>query len=275
MLENLDLSSSLASREYRRRLPPVRRRLLRLQRAYWNEGLSALIAFEGWDAAGKGSAVRTLTARLEPRGYEIHPIREPRTSERQMPWLWRFWLKLPAYGSLGIFDRSWYGRVLVERVEQLVEADWRDAYRQVNDFERMLADDRYVVVKFFLHISKKEQRRRFEALERDPLTAWQVESEDWHRHELYESYLEAVEDMLAATETEWAPWHLVAATNRNWSRMTVLESVADRLESDLVRRGLDVPSADERPGADDDDEDDEDEDDDGDDEAPDEPEGAS
>lgn len=245
MLENLDLRASLARKDFKRRLPPLRRWLLQLQRAYWHEGLSALIAFEGWDTAGKGNAIRTLTRRLEPRGYEIHPIRAPRTSEQQMPWLWRFWMKVPPYGSLAIFDRSWYGRVLVERVEGIVDEDWYKTYRQINDFERMLADDRFVIVKFFLHISKDEQRRRFDMLQADPLTAWQVEPEDWHRHERYDQYLQAVEDMLAETETEWAPWHIVASTDRYWSQMTVLETVAERLEFGLVSRGLPLPEPDE------------------------------
>ncbi len=245
VLENLDLKVKLSRAESDRRLGRARSWLLRLQRTYWKERVSALIVFEGWDAAGKGSSIRALTRRLEPRGYELHPIREPRTLERQMPWLWRFWQKVPTYGSWAVFDRSWYGRVLVERVEGLVDEDWQKTYRQINDFERALADDRYVIVKFFLHIQKREQKRRFRALEADPLTAWQVEAEDWARHKKYSEYLAATEEMLAYTETEWAPWTIVAATDRRWTRMKVLDTVVERLEQGLVSRGITLPDSDD------------------------------
>lgn len=243
MLENLDLDVSMGKKEADARVSRARSWLWRLQRTCWHQGVSALIAFEGWDAAGKGSTIRALTRRLEPRGFEIHPIREPRTLERQMPWLWRFWLKVPTYGSWAIFDRSWYGRVLIGRVEGLIEADWAKTYRQINDFERLLSDDRYVVMKFFLHIDAAEQERRFEALSSDPLTAWQVEDEDWSRHEKYDDYLAATEEMLAATETEWAPWKLIAATNRRWTRVQVFETVIARVEERLTQLGIDLPSA--------------------------------
>ncbi len=242
MLENLDLDVSIEKKEGDARISRARSWLLRLQRTCWREGVSALIAFEGWDASGKGSSIRALTRRLEPRGFEIHPIREPRTLERQMPWLWRFWLKVPTYGSWGIFDRSWYGRVLVGRVEGLVDENWAKTYRQINNFERLLADDRYAVIKFFLHIDADEQKRRFDSLSADPLTAWEVEAEDWARHERYEEYLEAKEEMLAATETEWAPWRLIAATDRRWTRVQVLETVVERVEEQLTRLGVDLPS---------------------------------
>lgn len=245
MLENLDLSASLSRQEADRHLSRQRSWLLKLQRTYWREGISALIAFEGWDAAGKGSSIRALTRRLEPRGYELHPIREPRTLERQMPWLWRFWLKVPAYGSWAVFDRSWYGRVLVGRVEGLVDDDWQSTFRQINDFERVLSDDRYVIAKFFLHISKSEQERRFRELEADPLTSWQVEPEDWGRHGKYDAYLAATEEMLAYTETEWAPWTVVAATDRRWTRMKVLDALVERLEGGLLSRGIDLPGTDD------------------------------
>jgi len=245
VLENLDLRVKLSREESDQRLGRARSWLLKLQRTCWREGVSALIAFEGWDAAGKGSSIRALTRRLEPRGFELHPIREPRTLERQMPWLWRFWQKVPTYGSWAVFDRSWYGRVLVDRVEGLVDDDWQKTYRQINDFERALADDRYVVIKFFLHISKREQKRRFRALESDPLTAWQVEAEDWKRHEKYDEYLAAAEEMLAYTETEWAPWTIVAATDRRWTRMKVLDTVVEQLENGLVARGIALPSDDD------------------------------
>lgn len=246
MLETVDLTNRLPEADYRRCLRPLQLRLHRLQRAFWDEGCSAVIVFEGWDASGKGSSIRKLTERLEPRGYELHRVREPRTLERQMPWLWRHWIRIPSFGSLAIFDRSWYGRVLVQRLEgSHAGADWHRTFREINSFERLLADDRYVVVKFFLHIDRDEQRRRFELLESRAQTRWQVAEEDWEHHARYHEYLLATEEMLERTETEWAPWTIVGATDRYWTRMRVLETVRERLEAGLRSRGLDVPPEEE------------------------------
>jgi polyphosphate kinase 2 (PPK2 family) len=157
------------------------------------------------------------------------------------PWLWRFWLKLPNYGEMAIFDRSWYGRVMVERVEGLTpEGEWRKAYRDIVDFERAIADDGYVLVKFWLHISKKEQRRRFKMLEKDPLKSWQVTEEDWEHHRKYDEYLIAVEEMLERTETEWGPWTIVEATNRWWARAKVFNTIINALDEQLKEVGASV-----------------------------------
>ena len=180
------------------------------------------MVFEGWDAAGKGTAISKLTQRLEPRRFSLLAVREPRTFELQLPWMWRFWVKLPNWGEMAIFDRSWYGRVLVERVEGLIEERrWREAYGDIVSFERALADDRYLVVKFFLHISREEQEERFKKLESDPATSWHVEEEDWEHHRKYGDYLRAIEEMLERTESEWGPWTLVEATDRRWVRAKV------------------------------------------------------
>ena len=242
MLEKVDLTRKLPKQEYKARMPPLRGRLFDLQKACWEAGVPSVIVFEGWDAAGKGTSINTLTRRLEPRGFKLYPIQAPRTFEMHMPWLWRFWLKLPNYGEMAIFDRSWYGRVLVERVEGLTpEEEWRKAYRDIVDFERTIADDGYVVIKFWLHISKKEQRRRFKALEKDPLTAWHVQPEDWDHHRKYNDYLVAVEEMLERTETEWGPWTIVEATDRRWARVKIFETIIHRLEEALQNRGIPLP----------------------------------
>lgn len=238
MLENVDLGKKLDKRAYKSRMRDLQSRLHQLQHACYDARLGSLIVFEGWDAAGKGTAVRKLTERLEPRGFELHAIQAPRTHELQMPWLWRFWQRVPNWGQMAIFDRSWYGRVLVERVEeQIPVAKWRDAFRDIRGFERALSDDRYVIVKFFLHIDRGEQRRRFEALEKDPATAWQVDPEDWEHHENHDRYLVATEEMLERTETEWGPWTIVEATDRRWARAKVFETVIERLEHGLERLG--------------------------------------
>jgi polyphosphate kinase 2 (PPK2 family) len=242
MLEKIDLSRKLPKKEYKARIPLLRSRLYSLQKACWDASIPSVTLFEGWDAAGKGTSIKALTRRLEPRGFKLHPIQAPRTYETHMPWLWRFWLKLPNYGEMAIFDRSWYGRVLVERVEELTSEDqWRKAYRDIVNFERTIADDGYVVIKFWLHISKQEQQKRFKKLEADPLTAWHVQPEDWEHHRKYDQYLIAVEEMLERTETEWGPWTIVEATDRRWARVKIFETIIARLEDALKQRELPLP----------------------------------
>ncbi|NIS80704.1 MAG: hypothetical protein GTO14_10955 [Anaerolineales bacterium] len=234
MLEKIDLTKKLSKKEYKTQLPKLQRRLYDLQTAAWKTGIPSVIIFEGWDAAGKGTTIRTLTQRLDPRGFKLYPIRAARTFEKMHPWLWRFWLKLPNYGEMAIFDRSWYGRVLVERVEEFTpEYEWRKAYRDIVDFEQTIADDNYVLVKFWLHISKEEQKRRFKLLEKDPLKSWQVTDEDWDHHKKYKAYLLAVEEMLERTETEWAPWTIVEATSRWWARVKVFNTIINNLSQRL------------------------------------------
>ena len=163
--------------------------------------------------------------------------------------MWRFWVKVPNWGEMAIFDRSWYGRVIVERVEGLIEErEWRKAYGDIVSFERALVDDRYLVVKFFLHISKEQQKKRFEMLESDPATAWQVEPEDWEHHARYDDYLVATEEMLERTESEWGPWTLVEATDRRWVRFKVFETLIREMEEGLARHGYEVP-VDDLPAA--------------------------
>jgi polyphosphate kinase 2 (PPK2 family) len=249
MLEHIDLTKELPRKKYERDMPELQDRLHQLQRACHDARVSALMVFEGWDAAGKGTVIKKLAERLEPRAAEIIAVREPRTREKQLPWLARFWAMLPAYGSMAIFDRSWYGRVLADRVDgRTTEAEWRQGWRDIASFERALADDRYVILKFFLHISAEEQARRLRLLESDPTTAWQVERADWQRHDQYGTYLVAIEEMLHQTETEWGPWTIVEATDKNWVRDKVFRMVIERLERELRRRGEPVPGAGKRNG---------------------------
>lgn len=234
MLEKVDLTQTFPKKQYKRLLPRLQRRLYDLEKSCWDHQVATIILFEGWDAAGKGSTITELTTRLDPRGFKLYPIQAPRTYEQNHPWLWRFWLKLPNYGEMAIFDRSWYGRVLVERVEGLTpEEEWRKAYRDIVDFERMLADDGTVIVKFFLHISKQEQKRRFKRLEQDPLEAWHVQPEDWEHHKKYDQYVVAIEEMFERTDTEWGPWTIVEATDRWHARKKVFQTIIARLEERL------------------------------------------
>jgi polyphosphate kinase 2 (PPK2 family) len=242
MLEKIDLQKELSKAEYKERLPLLRIRLYDLQKALWDAAIPSIILFEGWDAAGKGTTINLLTQRLDPRGFKLQTVQAPRTYEKHMPWLWRFWLKLPNYGQMAIFDRSWYGRVLVERVEGFTpESEWRKAYQDIVSFERTLADDGYQIVKFFLHISKKEQKQRFKKLEKDPLERWHVQSEDWEHHKKYNDYVQAIEEMLERTDTEWGPWTIVEATDRYWTRIKVFETIVRQLEEALKTHGKPLP----------------------------------
>ena len=193
-----------------------------------------MIVFEGWDAAGKGTAIATLTQRLDPRGFRLYPIVPPRTYEQQRPWLWRFWLKVPNRGEMVLFDHSWYRRVLEDRVEvTLPEKAWRQAYRDIQEFERMLAEDGTVILKFFFHISQKEQKRRFSRMKADPLEAWRVTKEDWVHHKKYDEYLVASEEMLEMTDSEYAPWTIVEATSKYYARKKVFETIIAAMEKRL------------------------------------------
>lgn len=237
MLEKVDLTLSLAKEEFARRLPALEEKLFELQTACWMQGVATIIVLEGWDASGKGTAIAKLTERIEPRGFRVHSIQAPRTHELHMPWLCRFWLRTPAYGQMAIFDTSWYRRVIEERVEKVVpKAAWSTGYQDIRDFERALADDSAVIVKFFLHISRKEQKKRFRKLEKDPLESWRVGPAEWDRHKKYARYLAAIEDMLARTEAEWAPWTIVEGTDRNWARVKIFETLIAALDGVLRRR---------------------------------------
>jgi len=238
MLEKLDLDRAVPKEEYKSRLPSLQKRLYELQLAASETGTASVLVFEGWEAAGKGTCINVITNRLEPRAFRLHVIQEPRTHELHMPWLYRFWQRIPNYGQMAIFDRSWYRRVLDERIERITpKSEWQKAYRDISDFERTLADDGYVVVKLFLHITKKEQKKRFRKLESNPLTSWQVQPSDWKRHREYNKYLIAVEEMLEQTESEWAPWSIVEATDRYWTRIAVFEAIIRALEAGIERRG--------------------------------------
>ena len=234
MLENVNLKKKLPREDYKQVLPSLQRRLYKLEEACWHQGVSSMLVFEGWDAAGKGTAIATLTQRLDPRGFRLYPIVAPRTYEQQRPWLWRFWLKVPNRGEMVLFDHSWYRRVLEERVEGAIpEKAWRQSYRDIAEFERMLADDGTVILKFFFHISQKEQKRRFERLKADPLEAWRVTKEDWARHKKYNQYLGASEEMLEMTDSEYAPWTIIEATSKYYARRKLFETIIAAIEKRL------------------------------------------
>jgi polyphosphate kinase 2 (PPK2 family) len=235
MLEKIDLNKKISKKEYKKIFPRLRMKLYALQKASWDAEIPVIILFEGWDAAGKGTSIQNLTSKLDPRGFKLYPIRAARTYESRRPWLWRFWLKIPGKGEWAIFDRSWYGRTLVERVEGLIsERSWRRAYRDIVNFERTLADEGYLIVKFFLHIGRQEQKKRFDKLISDPLTAWQVLPEDWEHHKHYDDWRLAYEETFERTETESGPWTIIEATNRRYTNLKIFETLANTLETQLA-----------------------------------------
>jgi polyphosphate kinase 2 (PPK2 family) len=234
MLDAVNLNRTLSEATYGREERALRTRLAGLHRASAAAGLPVMVAFEGWDAAGKGSMIHTLTARLDPRGFTVHPVGPPRPFEEARPWLWRYWRMIPARGAWAFFDRSWYGRVLVARMDRLVsEEQWTRAYDEILQFERALTADGYLLVKFFLHIGKDEQRRRLDALMADPVTAWRVGPEDWQNHRRYDAWTRVYDEALARTDTPEAPWTVVPATSLPFARRAVYRTLIDALEARL------------------------------------------
>ncbi|MEO7908348.1 MAG: hypothetical protein ABIV47_01735 [Roseiflexaceae bacterium] len=237
MLDQIDLERSITKPEYKRRLHELQQRLYDMQQALFEARRPALIVFEGWAGTSKIGTIGQLTRRLDPRGLRVHPVTPPRTFETLYPWLYRFWLKTPSYGEIAVFDRSWYRQVLADRTKaDLMPADWLSCCEDIVSFERQLADDGAVILKFWLHISKHEQARRFEKLESDRLTAWQVTDEDRWQHKHYDPMLAAVEDLLPRTDTPYAPWVTLPATDKRYMRIAVLETVLSTLEIRLGRK---------------------------------------
>lgn len=233
---NLDAleHKSINEEEYKSKLKEQELRLLGLQRRLSDTKTSVVIVFEGPDASGKGGAIKRLVERLDPRLIRVYSIIKPSSEEYQHHYMWRFWSKLPSYGQTAIFDRSWYGRVLVERVEGFAtEAEWKRAYQEINEFERTLTDDGTVLIKFYLQVSKDEQLLRFNRRQEDPYKHWKITEEDWRNRKNWDKNNEAAEDMFERTSTEIAPWIIVPANYKWYARLKVVRSVVDRLEKVL------------------------------------------
>lgn len=231
MLETLDLTLSLDKATYRERLQTLIPRLRELQVALHRAEVPLIVVFEGWDGAGKGEAISLLAKIFDPRGFKVHTTFEPTTEEAMRPFLWRFWVKTPPKGAIAIFDRSWYQRVLTDRVDGLVKRGvWTRAFEEIAEFERQLADGGTRLLKFWLHISEREQRRRFKKFEADPVERWRVRKLDWKHHRRYAEYIEAAEEMFFRTDAHHAPWTLVEAECERFGRIRVLETLAARME---------------------------------------------
>ena len=234
LLDALDQNRAIDQEEYKDKLKEYQLEMLNLQRSLVETKHSLIVVIEGPDAAGKGGAIRRLVEKLDPRHYRVYSIVKPTQEEYQHHYLWRFWNRLPAYGQMAIFDRSWYGRVLVERVEGFAEGmEWRRAYREINEFERTLVDDGAVIVKLYLHITKDEQLNRFKSREADPLKHWKITEEDWRNRRHWGEHNEAAEDMFEQTGTPLAPWTVVEANYKWYARLKVLKATTKALEAAL------------------------------------------
>jgi polyphosphate kinase 2 (PPK2 family) len=247
-LDDLDMSLSLNRKEEERGLDLAWERLTQLRLTLGGLigegkiGPAVCVLFEGVDASGKGGCIKRLVAQIDPRHVRVVQFAAPTHDEKRHHFLWRFWPVLPGWGGMAIFDRSWYGRVLVERVEEFATREqWLRAYDEINGFERTLADEGTILIKFWLHISDEEQLKRFQRREKDPLKAWKLTDEDWRNRDKRDQYDEAVEDMVARTDQPYAPWHLIPADSKRYARVKVVETVIEEIESGMRKWGFDPP----------------------------------
>jgi AMP-polyphosphate phosphotransferase len=247
-LDELDLNLKLSREQEAEQLERAQTRLLQLRLTLGGLigdgkiGPPLCCVFEGWDASGKGGAIKRLVAPLDPRHVRVKQFAAPTRDELRHHWLWRFWPALPGWGGMAVLDRSWYGRVLVERVEGFADKpEWKRAYGQIRDFEGMLAAEGMIIVKFWLHISSAEQKKRFDARAHDPLRTWKLTDEDWRNRSKRRAYVRAIEDMLDETDREFAPWTLVEGDSKRYARVKVVETVIAAIEDGMHRHGIKPP----------------------------------
>ena len=244
MLESLDLTKKFERKEqYKEELKKYQLEFLNLSIQLRFAGIPCILVFEGWDAAGKGGAIKRAIEKIDPRAYEVHAISAPAPHEKRHHYLQRFWRKLPYKGKIGIFDRSWYGRVLVERIEGFAtEDEWKRAYNELNQFEKWLTDDDYIIIKFWLHISKEEQLKRFNERMQDPFKQWKITQEDWRNRDKWAAYEKAAEEMFTKTNTSYAPWHIIEANYKWYARVEVLKIINQTIKAHLASKGIDPTS---------------------------------
>ena len=234
MLETIDLTRKLDREQYVREVTRRQIQLRELGYQVYQQQRPVVIVFEGWDAAGKGGAIKRITEKIDPRGYVVYPISAPHGEDKTRHYLYRFWRRFPEPGQIAIFDRSWYGRVLVERVEGFAkENEWQRAFKEINAFERQMRDFGAVLVKFWVHISREEQLRRFEDRKATGYKAWKLTDEDWRNRAKWGGYEEAVEEMLVKTSTTLAPWSLVEGNDKYWARAKILARLVEVLSAEL------------------------------------------
>jgi polyphosphate kinase 2 (PPK2 family) len=234
MLSTMNLTLTLEPEEYKSSLIKYQVALHDLAYQVYVQQRPVIMVFEGWDAAGKGGAIRRITEKIDPRGFVVYPIAAPKGDDATHHYLWRFWRRLPEVGQIAIFDRTWYGRVMVERIEGFCSEDeWKRAYREINYFERQLVDFGTILFKFWLHISPEEQLRRFESRKGDELREWKLTEEDWRNREKWGVYEAAVNEMLLKTSTITAPWTVVEGDSKPYARIKILKTIVDKLSNEL------------------------------------------
>ncbi len=234
VLSGIDLSKSLTKAQYKKELDGLQKRLENLHNELYRLRIPVVLGFEGWDAGGKGGAIKRLTSNLDPRGYQVNPTASPNDIEKVHHYLWRFWNNMPKAGHIAIFDRTWYGRVMVERIEGFcTEAEWKRAYQEINEMESHMANFGAVVLKFWLHIDKDEQERRFKERMENPAKQWKITDEDWRNREKWNLYEQAVDEMLVRTSTTYAPWIVVEGNSKYYARVKVLRTVVEALEAKI------------------------------------------
>ncbi len=233
-LSNVDLNKTISREEYNELLPKLQKELRTLQNFCYQKRIPVVIVFEGWDAGGKGGTIKRLVRELDPRGYDVVPISAPQGEEKNHHHLWRFWRALPKAGHFTIYDRSWYGRVLVERIEGFAtEEQWKRAYSEINEFELQLAKWGAIILKFWMHISPDEQLRRFQERQSNPLKQWKITDEDWRNRAKWNEYEDAVNDMIERTSTVYAPWHIVEGNSKLYARIKVLTATIDSIKKHI------------------------------------------
>ncbi|MDK3157877.1 hypothetical protein QPK87_15030 [Kamptonema cortianum] len=231
-IDDLDLSKQIATKQdYKKKLKELQLELLGWQRPILETKSNIIMVFEGPDAAGKGGIIKRFTERMDPRLVRVYSVVKPTEEEYQHHYLWRFWTKVPPYGQIAIFDRSWYGRLLVERIEGFCPEDaWKRAYDEINDFEKTLSDDGSLILKFYIHVSKKEQLRRFKSRAEDPYKHWKINEEDWRNRRKWDQYIDAADDMFKLTNTKHAPWHLIEGEYKWFARVKTLKLILQAIE---------------------------------------------
>ena len=234
-LSEVDLSDKfIDEKEYQQKLKVLQSRLGELHNRLYRKRVPVIITYEGWDAAGKGGNIKRVTGALDPRGYEVHPIASPEPHEKARHYLWRFWTRLPKNGHIAIFDRTWYGRVMVERLEGFCsENDWKRAYNEMNEFEKELHDWGAVIIKFWVQIDKDTQLERFTERQNNPEKQWKITDEDWRNREKWDQYEMAVDEMLKKTSTTYAPWHILESVDKKYARIKALKIIIKELEKVL------------------------------------------
>lgn len=230
-LSEVDLSPAIGEEEYKKELKKLQKRLGELHNVIYRKKIPVILCYEGWDAAGKGGNIRRVAYPLDPRGFDVHPIASPEPHELNRQYLWRFWTRLPRTGHICIFDRTWYGRVMVERLEGFCsEKDWKRAYNEINEFERQLTDWGAVLLKFWIHIDQDTQLARFTERQNTPEKQWKITEEDWRNREKWPQYEAAVDEMLQKTSTENAPWFIIESNDKLYARIKALRIIVDALE---------------------------------------------